>query len=292
MISGPTLSQYARFNAGFIPVGSTVPRLPAGVYELAFSLEGMWLNPKEVAVDKLIELEGSPSTEVMREIERFRKLKEKFRRLGVLHKRGFLLHGPPGTGKSSTVNLVSARVVEEDGLVVIMGPRANPAALSSMLSAVRKVEPDRFITVVMEDFDNVIENYGEADVLSMLDGQDSINGIVFLATTNYLEKLPARIIDRPSRFDRVIEVGPPSADSRVRYLERFSEFLGADGVRTIAEHTGGISLAHIKEVLISHVCFEVPIEEAARRVRRMSENVVRPDDDDDKDEEGWEESGN
>ncbi|MFK5088309.1 AAA family ATPase, partial [Klebsiella pneumoniae] len=71
----------------------------------------------------------------------------------------------------------------------------------------------------MEDIDATLEIYNESTVINLLDGVDRVDKIVFLATTNYPEKLGTRIMNRPSRFDKRFKVGYPTDNTRKIYLE-------------------------------------------------------------------------
>jgi hypothetical protein len=104
------------------------------------------------------------------------------------------------------------------GGVIILGD-CHPERVAEALSGLRWVEPERPIVVILEDIDTIIDRHGESEVLSLLDGENSIDKVVFLATTNYPENLDGRIVNRPSRFDRVVKIGEPSALSRELYLK-------------------------------------------------------------------------
>ncbi|NJO18646.1 MAG: AAA family ATPase [Thioploca sp.] len=61
----------------------------------------------------------------------------------------------------------------------------------------------------MEDLESILKSNNPSTVLNILDGVNSFDNIVFLATTNYPEELESRIKNRPSRFDRRFYIGPP-----------------------------------------------------------------------------------
>ena len=63
-----------------------------------------------------------------------------------------------------------------------------------------KIENNRKCIVILEDLDSLISNFGESHYLEMLDSAKTIDNILFIATTNYPEKLDPRIYNRPGRF--------------------------------------------------------------------------------------------
>ena len=77
---------------------------------------------------------------------------------------------------------------------------------------------DRPIMVIWEEFENWVAGY-EADILNILDGVHQVDNVFYIATTNYIQQIPPRIRNRPSRFADVIEIGPPSANLRKAYIE-------------------------------------------------------------------------
>ena len=58
------------------------------------------------------------------------------------------------------------------------------------------------------------EYYAESEYLSLLDGENQIGNVVYVATTNYPEKLDKRFTDRPSRFDVVQKISMPNEDGK------------------------------------------------------------------------------
>jgi SpoVK/Ycf46/Vps4 family AAA+-type ATPase len=203
---------------------------------------------------------------VIAEVQRFWTLKEKFQEYGFSHKRGFMLHGPPGSGKTSTISIIVNDMVKRDGIVILAN---DPGSLAHMLSAFRQVEPERQLVVIWEDLDSVIDQYGESHVLSILDGECQIENVVFIATTNYPEKLDARIVNRPSRFDKIVKIGMPNADARRIYLQNKLPTESLDQVEFLVKETEGLSIAHLREIIVAIYCQGSEVAETLSRLKRM-----------------------
>ena len=265
--------QYAINSAGYQAVGITALTLPAGIYKLYSDSTGSYFVPTNISHDNLLVLPDTKSEEVLKEIDQFWARKDKYNLLKVKHKRGFLLHGPPGSGKTSTVIQTMQKMVNLGG-VVILGGDENPSFVSNMLSTLRNVESTRPVTVVLEDIDSIIKRYDEASLLSLLDGEDSIDGVVFIATTNYPENLDGRVSNRPSRFDRVIKIDVPTIEARKVYLRHCAgEQLTEKEVDSWAEISEGFSIAHLKELIVSVLAYGGDLQEEAKRLKRM---VITP----------------
>jgi SpoVK/Ycf46/Vps4 family AAA+-type ATPase len=272
--------QYIRNNNSFYTAGASYPSLPAGVYEAKRSMRGLYFDKREVVTDDLLRLPDSTSELVISEIRRFWQLKDRFADLGFLHKRGILLYGPPGSGKTSTVMFLTKNMIDDGGVVFLAG--SDPDDLSDGLAEFRQVEPDRNVVVILEDLDCLISGYDDEEekFLSILDGEKSITNVVYLATTNYPEKLGKRIINRPSRFDRVVKISAPSAAARLSYLKERRLGLSEMELMTWVEKTNGLTVAHLKELIVSVACFGNDLDEQIQRLREMSETPTSADDED------------
>lgn len=244
--------------------------LPAGMFR-AVEKQGVGIVLKETAIDtdELMELPDSPSQAVLAEIKEFWGLKQAFAQRGFIHKRGVMLWGPPGSGKTATVNQLIALVVREYQGIGFFVDHAITA--SHCLQMVRSIEPERPIVALLEDFDALVGQDREAEnsYLALLDGEAQVSNIVFVATTNYPERLDRRFTDRPSRFDLIRHIGMPSPGSRRIYLSKKEPSLGANELSEWVERTDGLSIAHLRELIILCRCYGKSLDEALSRLFSM-----------------------
>ena len=245
--------------------------LPPGFYEP--KNEGGQSVCKEVkmSTDDLVNIKNSNTELILSELESFKKLGPSFEKYGFNHKRGYLLCGAPGTGKTSTLNLALKQFVEGGGICLTS---QFVDTTVSVLQLLRKLDSTTPIVVLLEDIDTIIKNEGEAEVLSLLDGQFSVTNICFLATTNYPEELDGRIKDRPSRFDRVIKFDWPTHEARKEYLVAKKVCDSEEELTMWCDHTEGFSLAHIREVVIAVKIFNYDFGETILRIKNMAKNVT------------------
>lgn len=244
-------SEFHWLGDGFAPGSPRQPPFKKGIpgiwtvgqYGFSFRFE-----PVQIVTDNLVRLDNGPAKEVIDEIKKFWGLKDRFKSFGYLHKRGFLLHGPPGTGKTTTLNLIMEDMVKAGGMVVTVSDARMVGPLIDMLKGFRAVDAHTPLLVVMEDIDNLV-GVVETQILALLDGEYQIENVVYVATTNYLRRLPERIHNRPSRFDKKIEIGPPSVEARREYLR--SRGITGPELEDYVKHSKGISIAHLKELIIS-----------------------------------------
>jgi hypothetical protein len=258
-------------NGRFMPVGATASKLPSGIYE-PFAVPGMWgLEKLSIASDGIYQLPDMATETVLDEVRKFWDSESKYRTHKLLYKRGIILWGPPGGGKTVTVKLLMNELVRRDGLVIVAGP-INLTVLC--LKAVRRIEPGRNLIVVLEDIDEIINYNGEAQVLSMLDGENNVDNILHLATTNYPERLGARIINRPSRFDRRVYVGLPSPEARRAYLIQVThDGVSSSDLEQWVTDTNDMSIAHMRELVAAVHCLGQPYDEVINRLKDMAKQV-------------------
>lgn len=252
----------------YYPAEAAVHKLKPGQYIVKQSNIGLYFSERDINLDNLLVLPDSNSEKVISHIEDFWKNEDAFREYGFLWKRGIMLWGPPGSGKTSTVQQLSKQIVDMGGVTVYC---VNPSLTAQGLDIFRRIEPERPLIVIFEDIDAIVQEWGESDILAMLDGELQVDNVVFVATTNYPERLDKRFINRPSRFDEIIKVPMPSAEARRYYLEhknprlRNSEF----EIEQWVEATEGFSIAHLKEVIISIECFNKSFEETIFKLKKM-----------------------
>lgn len=273
LLASMTKNQWAVLpNDTFTAIGATVTHLPPAIYMLSADGNGVvYYHRTKVLTDSLIELDDSASLKVMRGIEKFWESKKKFDRFNILFKRGILLWGPAGSGKTATVNMLMNDLVGRGGMVVIV---QSPGLAIKGLHELRRIEPDRPIIVVLEDIEEMIDNYGEHGLLGLLDGEHQVSNVVVLATTNYPERLGERIINRPSRFDEVILVDMPGPRARYRYLKHvLKDALLEEELELWVASTDKFSVAHMRELIVATQCLERPFDEVIKRLKGMK---IRP----------------
>ena len=92
---------------------------------------------------------------------------------------------------------------------------------------------------------------------------------IIMATTNYPEDLDDRIINRPSRFDRIEQIGMPSAGQRKIYLIEKSKSLSLEQIDQWVEDTDDFTLAHLKELILGVEVFDISYDEILTRLKSM-----------------------
>ena len=268
--------QWVSDDQKFWGCSSSYDSLPPGLYKSMYSDNiGPYVEKQIIDTDDLIILPDTECDQIINDISRFWELKDEFDKRGFIHKRGILLWGDPGSGKTSIVQLLIKRLVDDGGLAIFI---SHPANAISCLQMIRRIEPDRKLIVIMEDLESMTEYYAETEYLSLLDGENQIGNVVFVATTNYPEKLDKRFMDRPSRFDIVQKVGMPNEDARRFYISNKEPTIkGAELDKWVAL-SEDMGIAHIKEMIICNKCYGITVEKIVERLHDMRKRKASSDD--------------
>jgi AAA+ superfamily predicted ATPase len=249
--------------------GTTHRQLPAGAYTCSLNQYGEpQLLAKDLQVDDLIDFADSLPSQILKEIENFWALGDTFQRYGYLHRRGYLLYGPQGSGKSSVVHQVVHRIIKAGHVAVFC---EHPGVLTRALELFRKIESERPLVCMFEDIDAIIEIHGDSELLQWLDGSHQINKVINIATTNYPERLDRRIVSRPRRFDRIIKIEAPVARIREIYLSKKLPDLAGAELEKWVTITDGLSFAALAELVISVACLGNSLEETVRVLRTLDD---------------------
>ena len=258
----------------FRPTSNTKPKLPPGYYAGGGDNYGIFIEKLPLSTSELIRFPNTIADQVICEFDSFWDKKDEYLSRGESHKRGFLLWGPPGGGKTCTVAFIMKDFIKAGNIVFEFN-----SYLMDTLNYFRKIEPTRKIMVIIEDVDNLMRNSDlEHALLQFLDGSVQHKDTIVIATTNYPEQLPDRVINRPSRFDRVSYIGTPSARDREIYIREKSKKLRSNSIKKWVRETEGFTLAHLKELIVSVEVFGISYKETINRLNEMRKKDYKSDD--------------
>ena len=253
----------------FFPAGEVRKTLPPGYYEIGSGMMGIYFQKKSTKTEELIRFPDSNSDKIIEEIEKFWNMEHRFKESNIPYKRGILLYGKAGCGKSCTIRLAVENLTKNRKGMVFDWP--GTGLFKEGYEILRTIHPNMPIIVLMEDLDAILRRSNESEVLNILDGMYNVSKVVFLSTTNYPEQLGSRIMNRPSRFDKRMEIGMPSLEAREMYLR--TKKLADEEVRRWSKDTDGFSIAHLKELYVANKILGDSYDSALRTLRKMKNSV-------------------
>jgi len=228
--------------------------------KIEFSGRIRFLDVKDRSWDSIV-LDTETKSDIRANTVDFLRRKDEWARFGIPLKRGILLAGEPGTGKTI---ICKALMGEADGITCIT---TNGYTLDSddYITELYKLAQDLSPSIVfIEDIDLIGQNRAEfgyhrgpslLSLLSIMDGVEEQEKIVTVATTNCLETLDEALSQRPSRFDRVIKLTCPSVEQRRELVSRLCQKIpiAEDVQEYIAQRAENCTPAQLQEIVYSLV---------------------------------------
>lgn len=201
-----------------------------------------------------------------------------FKDYGLPYKRGILLYGSPGNGKTTLVKSITGST---NAPVVYwqITEFTGSQSVQEVFGIVTRLAP---AILVIEDIDSMPE-YTRSVFLNTLDGTQSREGLFIIGTTNYPEKIDPALINRAGRFDRAYEIPSPSVQVRESYLRNLDlkNIFSDQQVADMAKLTKGLSISQLNELYMSvalnwhydgELAFEERISELQKQNKRSKKN--------------------
>ncbi len=224
--------------------------------------DGCWSYDEELfadiqnsTFDNLV-LPMGMSDRIRQDVQHWLNSRELYERHGVPWKRGMILVGPPGNGKThmikALINHFKLSTLYVRGFSADYGSDAKN--ISDVFERARSCAPSMMI---LEDLDTIVHDKNRSHFLNELDGFARNTGILTIASANNPEKLDPALVNRPSRFDRRYTFGLPDSTERIRFLQFFTASLeeslqlSDEDASAVGVATQGFSFAYLKELVLS-----------------------------------------
>jgi hypothetical protein len=168
-------------------------------------------------------------------------------------KRGLLLYGPPGVGKTHSVRYLMSKL---EAVTIVQLTGNSLGLIDTACSVARTLQP---AMVVVEDVDLIAEDRGMHpghhpllfQLLNEMDGLAEDADVVFLLTTNRADLLEPALAARPGRVDQAVPLELPDAHARTRLFQLYRGGLVVDERRldAVIARTEGVTASFLKELL-------------------------------------------
>lgn len=210
-------------------------------YQRDFSWDDLFL-PNDLKAD------------IRNSIEGFLAAQDIYQNAKVAWKRGILLYGVPGCGKSSCIKTIIS-TYDFKPVTVQTSHQTTDDVLTAAFAYAQDQAPG---LLYIEDLDTLLGggSVSLSHFLNLMDGVQSNNGIVVIATANHIGNLKESVIDRPSRFDRKWEIPLPDNEMAIKYLKKwFGKALKSEQFNFLAQKCvkKSFSYAYLKELYLTSV---------------------------------------
>lgn len=217
-------------------------------------------SPKRIRPFDSVILDKGVAQYIFADVQDFLRTQGWYLDRGIPYRRGYLLHGPPGCGKTSYVTALAGQL----GYNICVLNLGDPSMTDDRLAHILAVVPPRCL-VLLEDIDFAVSPTTKAaesgpyagvmrvsfsGLLNALDGVVATDERIIFMTTNHVDKLP-RVLIRPGRVDLNVYIGLASLTQLRELYTRF--FLGHE---TLADQFAatcdgeGLSMAELQGYLM------------------------------------------
>jgi transitional endoplasmic reticulum ATPase len=177
-------------------------------------------------------------------------------------KRGIILHGVPGNGKTVSIKALMSSLHDREDKISSLYVKSfddkckgEQYSIRQIFMQARSCAP---CLLIFEDLDSLVGDDVRSYFLNEVDGLESNDGILMIGSTNHLDKLDPAIAKRPSRFDRKYHFKIPETQQRIAYAEYWHKKLLKNKTVAfeeelcpiIAQLTDGFSFAYMKELFV------------------------------------------
>ncbi|KAJ2931671.1 hypothetical protein H1R20_g5400, partial [Candolleomyces eurysporus] len=219
----------------------------------------LWVEVQRADWDDII-LKDEFKKALQKDIYGFFDSEKVYKDLGIPWKRGLIMWGPPGNGKTISVKAI-IKTCADRGFVPLyvksfrhwMG---DEGGIAEVFQKARQLSP---CVIILEDLDSLIHDGNRSFFLNQVDGLEGNDGLLMIGTTNHFDRLDPGLSTRPSRFDRKYKFDDPDKEERTLYAQYWQKKLKDNSdvefsdslVKEIADLTDRFSFAYLKEAFVS-----------------------------------------
>ncbi|TKX25171.1 ATPase-like protein 9 [Elsinoe australis] len=185
-----------------------------------------------------------------------------YKDLGVPWKRGIIFHGPAGNGKTISIKALMHTLHDRKRPINSLYVKSAPYVynIGQVFAFARRCSP---CMLIFEDIETIVNMQTRSYFLNEVDGLESNDGILMVASTNFLDRLDPGLTKRPSRFDRKYLFPLPNQHERTLYAEYWRNKVNKKESNRVsidfperlcspmANITDGFSFAYMQEAFVA-----------------------------------------
>ncbi|KAK3068483.1 hypothetical protein LTR53_013900 [Teratosphaeriaceae sp. CCFEE 6253] len=242
----------------------------------------LWKAVQQASWDDVI-LDPAMKKTLIDDVHGFFNSRALYAEFAVTWKRGIIMHGTLGCGKTISIKALMHSLQELNvASLYVKSFEACSGSQNSINWIFRRAREMAPCLLIFEDLDSLVKDDVRSYFLNEVDGIESNEGICMIGSTNHLERLDPGISKRPSRFDRKYHYSLPGHRERVLYGEFWRKKLAqrrdlgfSDEVCDIvATLTEDFSFAYLKELFAEDdELSEVAVFDAASSTKAIEDSA-------------------
>lgn len=221
----------------------------------------LWKSVNGSSWDDVI-LDPEMKKNLIEDVQGFFDNQEVYAQFAVPWKRGIILHGVPGNGKTVSIKALMSSLYNRPDSIPSLYVKSFENRNQTEQYAIRQIflqaRSSAPCLLIFEDLDSLVTDEIRSYFLNEVDGLESNDGILMIGSTNHLDKLDPAIAKRPSRFDRKYHFKLPGEEERRLYASYWRSKLLANQTvpfpeevcGIVAKLTEGFSFAYMKELFV------------------------------------------
>lgn len=241
--------------------------MPVGIYNFTV-FDGFYpgFTPIKINTDEYVKFDNSEIETLQNTVIEFYKKRKVYEDNKSRHKGASLLYGSQGTGKSTCLmNLINKEELKNVYVIYV------PKHMSfKQLDNFKEAFQGHNTLIIMEEMTERLGN-GTEDILNFLDGYSSWNNCYVIATTNYPEVLPPNLVDRPGRFNHLIEIKLPTDIQKTFYFKQkgFSD----EEIVTVLPKTKDFSMDYVAQLVLQSKLSQKPLIQCLEHLESNKKKV-------------------
>jgi SpoVK/Ycf46/Vps4 family AAA+-type ATPase len=226
---------------------------PAGMGEISDSITRI---SSHLDIGKNSVAKNAHYAQIKMEVEKLVKNQDWFKKIGSSCRRGFLLHGPAGTGKTTIQKMIVNNIIDDFNAIVFeVSLQHDLYGIVDYISKYRRrVEPNRLVIFSFGDLNATELRGGTLNMFREFLETHQEAATIYLATTNEFDRIDKSVVCRPGRFDKRIFIDKMEFEAfkgvcKFFYIEDLAEKIYAISPT--------VTPAILKEISVRINCFEM-----------------------------------
>lgn len=250
---------------------SVRPDLPPGFYTIGQNpMTGeLFLTPRDSLVDEIVPIPNPHAEESLRLAQQFiaGHFAQGLGEIGLINKLAMMLWGEPGTSKTVTIHQIMQFAISKNW--VVLDGSSQLRHIAPAIRNIRQVEPGRGVVVIWEEFERLIDEGWETEILQLLDGADQLPNVLYILTTNYINRVPKRIFTRCRRIPFQVQFRYPGEEERRAFFTQKipEKYRSRVNIEDWVAKTDGFSIDHCAQVLVGVFAFGYSVDDVIRDLK-------------------------